>query len=100
AAVPFLPPFPPLRSSYLIGLSLLLLALLALLALLGQEPAGLLGGGRAAEADADQVPELRVEVVPGLRPQQRGGVEPPAPPDHARSEEHTSELQSPYDLVC
>src|SRR5207248_8908767 len=45
--------------------------------------------------------------APGLLEQEREGppLVPPAGPDGAaprrkRSEEHTSELQSPYDLVC
>src|SRR5437867_6105066 len=41
-----------------------------------------IGGGSAC----------RREVVPGSVPTSRGRVQ--------RSEEHTSELQSPYDLVC
>src|SRR5207248_9361213 len=42
-------------------------------------------------------------VVDALAPVWTAALYPgviPAGRDHARSEEHTSELQSPYDLVC
>src|SRR5207248_7583472 len=43
----------------------------------------------------DEAPLVSKRVIPVARQQQRA-VEI----DEARSEEHTSELQSPYDLVC
>src|SRR5437867_7826364 len=49
-------------------------------------------------------PILRVEYLVRLeegRDTKEGAtVKPKAPPELLRSEEHTSELQSPYDLVC
>src|SRR5437867_8586270 len=64
-------------------------------------------GGRArwacscAAASSDPLEELdllaRGEGHDGLAPG-RGGTDDPAAA--GRSEEHTSELQSPYDLVC
>src|SRR5438094_4377393 len=38
-------------------------------------------------------------VISGVEPRTPPGGKPPGPPK-TRSEEHTSELQSPYDLVC
>src|SRR3989454_8508925 len=49
------------------------------------------GGGPGILARTDQRPQGRARVV------QEGG---PAPHGAARSEEHTSELQSPCNLVC
>src|SRR5688500_19130634 len=48
-----------------------------------------LGGRRPRGAPADAIPELRLDLS-------RGGEAL----DPARSEEHTSELQSPCNLVC
>src|SRR5207248_9132753 len=56
------------------------------------EPARI-GRGDVRERDARRVGDRGLDAV-------RRGEERPAGADDARSEEHTSELQSPYDLVC
>src|SRR5438094_2018198 len=52
--------------------------------------------GRARAADPGRDPDVLVRGD-GLRPLAR---RPREDDDRLRSEEHTSELQSPYDLVC
>src|SRR5699024_12473227 len=66
----------------------------------GEQVAVDLGGGLAAAHDGDgarlQQVLLAVEVVGAV--QDRGGAA--LPRERLRSEEHTSELQSRFDLVC
>src|SRR6266516_897037 len=58
-----------------------------------------------SEKDTERQTQEKADLVPPARrpPTAIGAGTPPPPPDEPlrpRSEEHTSELQSPYDLVC
>src|SRR2546426_2752568 len=71
----------------------------------GARPARARLSEHRAQAQRDPVP---ARAAPARRPGARGGRPPPAPPPRRRarlmcglrSEEHTSELQSPCNLVC
>src|SRR2546426_11760192 len=59
---------------------------------------GLLEGGEAARPAADGAPPVRIEDL--LKEGQESVLQVTKDPVPERSEEHTSELQSPCNLVC
>src|SRR6266496_5582798 len=66
-------------------------------------PRGARGGGGprlGPPADLDRSRRHAPVAVPRGRARGPGGARGPRPPPSARSEEHTSELQSRRDLVC